>query len=179
MKKLLTILFALFCGILFGQVPPPPFVPFVSVPPAAADINTYDFYIDSVSGITLQSQGFANTQNNSSVGLSINVATVPSGVHQLYAKVTNTSGNSSIFSVGNFFKEGAGFTFPAIPLAANNINKYDFFIDSVGASNGQTQSFTSASANSITAQSINLASAPVGVHQLYAKVTSTMGESSI
>jgi hypothetical protein len=149
-----------------------------NVPIAAANINKYSFYIDSVSNVNEQVQNFTASSTNSLPSQSISLAGVNSGVHQLYAKVTDVTGKPSIMNIGNFYMEGDN-RYQNAPLAANNINKYDFYIDSVRSTNEQTLNFTAAATNSTPAQTISLAGTISGVHQLYAKVTDVTGKPSI
>jgi hypothetical protein len=69
--------------------------------------------------------------------------------------------------------------YPNPPAAATDINKYNFYIDSVAGLNEQTQNFTAAATNTIAAQSINLTGTTTGVHQLYVKVTDVNGKPSV
>jgi hypothetical protein len=177
MKKILTILGLMLFGITKAQLPVTS--PFPNVPSTAIDINKYSFYIDSVSSLVEQNQSFTASGNNTIAALSINLIGTTAGVHQLYARVINTSGQSSIINVGNFYKAGPGFDFQNTPTIAANINAYKFYVDSVTNVNEQPVNFTAAANNNIPAQTINIASAPAGVHQLYARVLNTAGQSSI
>jgi hypothetical protein len=177
MKKLVTILGLLLFGVARGQLPTTS--PFPNPPAPAIDINQYQFYVDSISPVSLQTLGFAAVDSNTTTNHVINLAGVPAGVHQLYARVVNTAGQPSVLSLGNFFREGSGFDFPNIPPAAININRYNFYIDSVSAMNEQTLGFTATDSNATTNQPISLTGVPAGVHQLYAKVTNTSGHPSI
>jgi Secretion system C-terminal sorting domain len=149
-----------------------------NVPAAATNINKYSFYIDSVRNVNEQVQNFTASNTNASPSQSISLAGVNSGMHQLYAKVTDVTGKPSIINIGNFYMEGDN-RYQNAPIAANNINRYDFYIDSVRSTNEQTLNFTAAATNSTPAQTISLAGTISGVHQLYAKVTDVTGKPSI
>jgi hypothetical protein len=177
MKKLISLLGLLLYGIANAQVPTTS--PFPDAPAPAVDISKYSFFIDSVTTINEIIQNFTAASTNTIAAQSIALGTTAAGVHQLYAKVTTTSGVPSIINLGNFYLEGTGFQFNNAPTAAVDINKYNFYIDSVTGVNELTQSFTAASTNSIPSQSITLGATPAGVHQLYAKVTTTNGVASI
>jgi transcription elongation factor Elf1 len=149
-----------------------------NAPPVATNINKYNFYIDSVSNVNEQTQNFAAAVTNTIAAQSINLTGTTTGVHQLYAKVTDVNGKPSVINVGNFYMAGDNL-YQNAPPAATNINKYNFYIDSVTAVNEQTQNFTAAAANTIASQAINLTGTVTGVHQLYAKVTDVTGKPSI
>jgi transcription elongation factor Elf1 len=149
-----------------------------NAPAVATNINKYNFYIDSVAAVNEQTQNFTATATNTIAAQSINLTGTTTGVHQLYAKVTDVNGKPSIINVGNFYMEGDNL-YQNAPPAATNINKYNFYIDSVTAVNEQTQNFTAAAANTIASQAINLTGTVTGVHQLYAKVTDVNGKPSI
>ncbi len=149
-----------------------------NVPPVTANINKYNFYIDSITAINEQTQNFTAAAANTIAAQSINLTGTTTGVHQLYAKVTDANGKPSIINVGNFYMVGDNL-YQNAPPAATNIDKYNFYIDSVTAINEQTQNFTAAAANTIASQAINLTGTTTGVHQLYAKVTDVSGKPSI
>jgi hypothetical protein len=149
-----------------------------NAPPVATNINKYNFYIDSVSNVNEQTQNFAAAATNTIAAQSINLTGVTTGVHQLYAKVTDVNGKPAVINVGNFYMEGDNL-YQNTPPAATNINKYNFYIDSVTAINEQTQNFAAAATNTIASQAINLTGTVTGVHQLYAKVTDVNGKPSV
>jgi Secretion system C-terminal sorting domain len=149
-----------------------------NAPPVATNINKYNFYIDSVSNVNEQTQNFAAAATNTIAAQSINLTGVTTGVHQLYAKVTDVNGKPAVINVGNFYMEGDNL-YQNTPPAATNINKYNFYIDSVTAINEQTQNFAAAATNTIASQAINLTGTTTGVHQLYAKVTDVNGKPSV
>ena len=147
-------------------------------PPAPNNINKYFFYVDSVSNVNEQVQSFIATNNNTIAPSPVSLAGVVSGVHQLYAKVTDVNGKPSIIAVGNFYMTGDYFYENASP-AANNINKYSFYIDSVSNVNEQVNNFTATNNNTAAPAAISLTGVNSGVHQLYAKVTDVTGKPSI
>jgi hypothetical protein len=149
-----------------------------NAPPVATNINRYNFYIDSVSNVNEQTQNFAAAAVNNLPSQPVSLTGVTTGVHQLYAKVTDVNGKPSVINVGNFYMEGDNL-YQNTPPAATNINKYNFYIDSVSSVNEQTQNFTAAAANTIASQAINLTGTVTGVHQLYAKVTDVNGKPSV
>jgi transcription elongation factor Elf1 len=149
-----------------------------NIPPVANNINKYSFYIDSVKNANEQVQNFSPSATNDSPSQSINLTGVTTGVHQLYAKVTDVNGRPSVINVGNFYIEGDNL-YQNTPPAATNINKYNFYVDSVTTVNEQTQNFAAAATNTIAPQAINLTGTTTGVHQLYAKVTDVAGKPSI
>ncbi len=153
--------------------------PYPNTPAIAVNINKYSFYIDSIRAINEQTAGFTATNNDVSPANAISLTGVTAGVHQLYAKVTNTNGNPSIINLGNFYMEGGNSAYPNVPATAIDINKYSFYIDSVRTVNEQAINFTAAASNTTPVQAINLTSTTSGVHQLYAKVTNTNGNPSI
>ena len=177
MKKILITLIALWAyACVQAQVPTQD--PYPNAPASAIDINKYSFYVDSIRNINEQVVTFANTANNINPTQAINLTGTTSGVHQLYAKVTNTNGNPSIINLGNFYMEGDN-KYQNIPAAAFDINKYSFYIDSVRSVNEQVASFANTANNVTASQAINLTGTTSGVHQLYAKVTNTNGNPSI
>jgi transcription elongation factor Elf1 len=149
-----------------------------NAPPSANNINKYSFYIDSVSNVNEQAQSFAATNNNTVAPSPISLTGVVSGVHQLYAKVTDVAGKPSIIAVGNFYMQGDNL-YQNIPAIATNINKYSFYIDSVSNVNEQVNSFAATSNNTAAPPAISLTGVNSGVHQLYAKVTDVTGKPSI
>jgi transcription elongation factor Elf1 len=149
-----------------------------NAPSASTNINKYSFYIDSVTNVNEQAQSFAATNNNTVAPSPISLTGVVSGVHQLYAKVTDVSGKPSIINVGNFYMTGDNL-YQNAPLAVTNINKYSFYIDSVSNVNEQVNSFAATNNNTAAPPAINLAGVNTGVHQLYAKVTDVSGKPSI
>ncbi len=149
-----------------------------NAPPSANNINKYSFYIDSVSNVNEQAQSFAAINNNTTAPSPISLAGVASGVHQLYAKVTDVNGKPSIFAVGNFYMTGDNL-YQNAPAVATNINKYSFYIDSVSNVNEQVNSFAATSNNIAAPPAISLTGVNSGVHQLYAKVTDVTGKPSI
>jgi transcription elongation factor Elf1 len=149
-----------------------------NVPPVATNINRYSFYIDSVSNVNEQAQSFAATNINTTAPSPISLAGVVSGVHQLYAKVTDINGKPSIINVGDFYMTGDNL-YQNAPPAATNINKYSFYIDSVSNVNEQVNSFAATSNNTAAPPAISLTGVNSGVHQLYAKVTDLNGKPSI
>jgi Secretion system C-terminal sorting domain len=146
--------------------------------PVATYIDRYSFYIDSVSNVNEQPQTFAATNINTVAPSPISLAGVASGVHQLYARVTDINGKPSIFAVGNFYMDGDNL-YQNEPLAATNINKYSFYIDSVSNVNEQPVSFAATNNNTVAPPSISLTGVSTGVHQLYAKVSDVSGKPSI
>jgi Secretion system C-terminal sorting domain len=177
MKKIfITIIASSMFGCAFAQVPTQD--PYPDAPVAAANINQYALYIDSVSNINQQLQSFTATTNNTIGALSVNLTGTLTGVHQLYAKVTDINGKPSIFNVGNFYMEGDNL-YQNAPPAATNINKYSFYIDSVSTLNEQAQTFAATNNNTTAPSAISLAGVVSGVHQLYAKVTDINGKPSI
>ena len=177
MKKILITLIALWAHT-YVQAQVPTQDPYPNAPANAIDINKYSFYIDSIRSVNEQVVAFANTTNNVTATQTINLTGTASGVHQLYAKVTNTNGNPSIINIGNFYMEGDN-KYQNIPTAAFDINKYSFYVDSVRSVNEQVASFANTANNVTPIQAINLTGTTSGVHQLYAKVTNTNGNPSI
>jgi transcription elongation factor Elf1 len=149
-----------------------------NVPPSANNINKYSFYIDSVSNVNEQAQSFAATNTNTTAPSPISLTGVVSGVHQLYAKVTDVAGKPSIINVGNFYMTGDNL-YQNAPAVATNVNKYSFYIDSVTNVNEQPVTFTATNNNTVAPPPLSLAGVTSGVHQLYAKVTATDGKPSI
>ncbi len=149
-----------------------------NAPVSANNINKYSLYIDSVTAANEQPVNFSATANNISPVQAVSIAGTASGVHQLYAKVSNTNGHFSIVNLANFYMDGDN-KYQNSPAVAANINKYSFYVDSITAANEQTIAF-SATANNISAvQAVSIAGTTSGVHQLYAKVISTTGNPSI
>jgi transcription elongation factor Elf1 len=149
-----------------------------NAPPSANNIDKYSFYIDSVSNVNEQAQSFAATNINTTAPSPISLTGVVSGVHQLYAKVTDVAGKPSIINVGNFYMTGDNL-YQNAPAVATNINKYSFYIDSVSNVNEQVNSFAATSNNTAAPPAISLTGVNSGVHQLYAKVTDVTGKPSI
>jgi hypothetical protein len=149
-----------------------------NAPPSANNINKYSFYIDSVSNVNEQAQSFAATNINTTAPSPISLTGVVSGVHQLYAKVTDVAGKPSIINVGNFYMTGDNL-YQNAPAVATNINKYSFYIDSVTNVNEQPVTFTATNNNTVAPPPLSLAGVTSGVHQLYAKVTDVTGKPSI
>ncbi len=149
-----------------------------NAPPTATNINQYAFYIDSVRNVNEQLIPFTATNNNTVAPAPISLSGVASGVHQLYAKVLATDGKPSIVNLGNFYIEGDN-RYQNPPLAATNINQYSFYIDSVRIVNEQLNPFAATNNNTAAPSPISLTGVISGVHQLYAKVTSTDGKPSI
>ncbi len=147
-------------------------------PLAATSINQYSFYIDSVRNVNEQLNPFAATSNNTVAPSSISLTGVVSGVHQLYAKVTSTDGKPSIFNIGNFYMEGDN-RYQNTPPAAVNINRYEFYIDSVRSVNSQPVSFTAGLNNVSPNANVDLTAVLPGVHQLYARVFDVNNKPSI
>lgn len=147
-------------------------------PPAATNINQYSFYIDSVRNVNEQLKPFAATNNNTVAPSPISLTGVISGVHQLYAKVTSTDGKPSIFNIGNFYMEGDN-RYQNTPPAAVNINRYEFYIDSVRSINSQPLSFTTGLNNVSPNANVDLTAVLPGVHQLYARVFDVNNKPSI
>jgi transcription elongation factor Elf1 len=142
-----------------------------NAPPVATDINKYSFYIDSVTTVNEQTQSFAAAATNSIPAQAINLTGTATGVHQLYAKVTDVTGKPSIMNVGNFYMEGDNRYQNAPPIPVN-INRYEFFIDSVTNVNIQPLSFTANTTNTTVNHSIDLTGVlplPL-IHYLYARV---------
>ncbi len=147
-------------------------------PPAATNINQYSFYIDSVRNVNEQLKPFAATNNNTVAPTPISLTGVISGVHQLYAKVTSTDGKPSIFSLGNFYMEGDN-RYQNTPPAAVNINRYEFYIDSISSINAQPVSFTAGLNNVSPNANVDLTAVLPGVHRLYARVFDVNNKPSI
>lgn len=147
-------------------------------PPAATNINQYSFYIDSVSNVNEQLKPFAATNNNTVAPTPINLTGVTSGVHQLYAKVTSSDGKPSIFNLGNFYMNGDNL-YQNTPAAAANINRYEFYIDSVTSINSQPVSFTAGLTNVSPNVNVDLTAVLPGVHQMYARVFDVNNKPSI
>jgi Secretion system C-terminal sorting domain len=177
MKKIfITIIASSMFGSAYAQAPTQD--PYPNAPTAAADVYQYTLYVDSVSTINQQVQTFAEGSTNITPALVVNLTGTISGVHQLYAKVTDLNSKSSIISVGNFYMTGDNLYQNAPPLATN-INKYSFYIDSVSNVNEQPQSFVATNNNTAAPSAISLTGVVSGVHQLYAKVTDVNGKPSI
>ena len=149
-----------------------------NVPAVATNINKYSFYIDSVTNVNEQLQSFAATNNNTAAPSAISLTGVASGVHQLYAKVIDLSGKPSIINMGNFFMTGENL-YQNIPSAAVNINRYEFFVDSISNVNIQPLSFVAVANNISPIANINLAAVSPGVHYLYARVFDVNNKPSI
>jgi hypothetical protein len=149
-----------------------------NAPPVATSINKYSFYIDSIRAVNEQAQTFTATNNNTVAPSAISLAGVMSGIHQLYAKVTDINGKPSIVNLGNFYMTGDNL-YQNAPPAATNINKYSFYIDSVSNVNEQPVSFASTNNYTVAPPPLSLAGVSSGVHQLYAKVTDVSGKPSI
>ena len=145
---------------------------------AATQINKYNFFVDSVSIVNLQSLVFTGANNNITAANAISLVGVTSGVHQLYAQVITINGVPSITNLGSFYMEG-GTQYANAPASASQINKYSFFVDSVSTVNEQSLAFAAAVNNSTPSSPINLTGVTSGMHQLYAKVTTTNGVPSI
>ena len=142
---------------------------YTNTPAPATQINKYSFYIDSVSSVNEQPLAFAAANNNATPTTSINLAGVTPGVHQLYAQVIATNGVPSIINLGNFFMSDNNL-YPNAPAAANAINRYEFYIDSVTTTNIQPLAFTTALQNNTPSTNISLLNVQPGIHQLYARV---------
>ncbi len=69
--------------------------------------------------------------------------------------------------------------YPNTVTAATQINKYNFFVDSVSTVNIQPLAFTATNGNTTAATAISLVGVTSGVHQLYAQVVATNGVPSI
>ncbi len=149
-----------------------------NAPPTATNINKYSFFIDSVRNVNEQVNTFTATNNNTVAPAPISLSGVTTGIHQLYAKVTDVNGKPSIFAIGNFYMTGDNL-YQNAPPAAVNINKYSFYIDSVSNLNEQVNNFAPTNNNTVAPPPISLAGVTTGVHQLYAKVTATDGKPSI
>ncbi len=149
-----------------------------NTPPVATNINKYSFYIDSVSNVNEQANSFAATNNNSVAPPPISLTGVTTGVHQLYAKVTDINGKPSINNIGNFYMEGDNL-YQNAPPAAVNINRYEFYVDSVTNVNIQPLSFTAGLSNVTPSTNIDLAGVIPGVHYLYARVFDVNNKPSI
>lgn len=149
-----------------------------NAPPAAANINKYSFYIDSVSTVNEQPVSFAATNINIVAPPPISLTGVTSGVHQLYAKVTDINGKPSINNIGNFYMGGDNL-YQNVPPAAVNINRYEFYIDSVTNVNIQPLSFTAGLNNVTPSTNLDLAGVIPGVHYLYARVIDVNNKPSI
>ncbi len=177
MKKILLIFLTITLQqYAQGQVPTQG--PYPDAPLAATQINSYSFFIDSVSNVNEQPLAFTAALNNTTAATPINLVGITSGVHQLYAKVTSTNGVPSITNLGNFYMEANNFYINS-PASATPIITYSFFIDSVSTVNEQPLAFTAALNNTTAATPINITGVTSGVHQLYAKVTSNIGVPSI
>jgi hypothetical protein len=177
MKKIFITILAS-CVYWCVQAQPPTQDPYPNAPAVATNITQYTFHIDSVSTMNQQVQTFSAATSNSIGALSVNLTGITTGVHQLYIKVVDVNGKPSIFNIGNFYMEGDNL-YQNTPPVATNINKYNFYIDSVSTINEQTQTFSDAPTNSIPVQAINLVGIITGVHQLYVKVTDVTGKPSI
>ena len=152
--------------------------PYPNVVTSATNINSYGFFIDSVSTLNEQTLSFVAGSTNTSAGTTISLTGVSSGVHNLYVKVSTVDGTPSITNIGTFHMEGDNF-YPNVPAAATPIDTYSFFVDSISTVNEQLLSFVAASTNTTAANAISLTGVSSGVHQLYAKVTTTGGLPSI
>jgi hypothetical protein len=177
MKKIfITIIASSMIGIVFAQVPTQD--PYPNIPIVAVNVNQYNFYIDSVSNLNEQQRPFGSVNNNTNPPTALSLAGISSGVHQLYAKVTDVNGKPSILAIGNFYMEGDNL-YQNAPPAANNMDKYSFYIDSVSTINEQSQTFLATNNNTAAPSAISLTGVNSGVHQLYAKVTDFTGKPSI
>jgi transcription elongation factor Elf1 len=175
MKKIIFLLI-LFGGYKNVRAQVPTFTPYQDIAFTAVDINKYNFYIDSVSNVNEQTQNFTAASTNTIAAQSINIAGTTPGVHQVYAKITDINGKPSIFNIGNFIVESF---YQNVPSVAANINKYNFYIDSVSNINEQAQTFTTTNNNTVAPSPVSLTGVSTGVHQLYAKVTDVSGKPSI
>ena len=63
--------------------------------------------------------------------------------------------------------------------AADNITRYEFYIDSIKTTNVQSLNFTAAASNTTSNNAIDLTSVLPGVHQLYARVFDVNNKQSI
>jgi Secretion system C-terminal sorting domain len=150
-----------------------------NAPAAPVVMTQYNFYIDSASNANEQPKPFlTNTTNNTDSPSAISLAGVSTGVHQLYAKVIDINGRSSIFNIGNFYREGDNL-YQNAPAVATQFNKYSFYIDSVSNLNEQVQTFGPFNNYTDPPTPISLANVFSGVHQLYAKITDVNGKPSI
>jgi hypothetical protein len=177
MKNLILLLFLIIGLYSNGQVPTTS--PYPNVPAAAANIDKYTFYVDTVNSATNQIVAFAPATSHTNASQIVNLPGVQAGVHQLYVKVTNAVGVSSIYNLGNFYKEASGYNYPNAPTAAVNIDKYTFYVDTVNSTTNQSVAFTPATSHTNASQIVNLPGVQAGVHQLYAKITNIDGVSSI
>ena len=177
MKQLIILLIA--CVVqLCAKAQLPTQDPYPNTVTAATQINKYIFFVDSVSTVNLQPLAFIATIGNTTAATAISLVGVTSGVHQLYAQVVATNGVPSITDLGYFYMEG-GTQYANVPAFTTQINKYSFFIDSVSTVNEQPLAFAAAANNNTPSSPINLTGVTPGVHQLYAKVTTTNGVPSI
>ncbi len=176
--KTLSISVLWLCLWAYTKAQMPVFEPYQNTPAAAVDINTLSFYVDSVTSTNERVVSFANAADYAAPMQSVNITGTLSGVHQLYAKVTNANGNPSIINVGNFYMEGDN-RYQNIPATAFDINTLRFYVDSVTNNNERVVSFANTADYAMPMQSINITGTASGVHQLYAKVTNTNGNPSI
>jgi hypothetical protein len=179
MKKIfITIIASSMFGAVYAQQPTQD--PYPNAPAIATDIIKYNFYIDSIRSVNEQTETFLlPVSTNTNTLQAINITGTLSGVHQLYAKVTTTDGKPSIFNVGTFYMEGDN-KYQNAPAPATEIIKYNFYIDSIRSVNEQTETFLlPVATNSNPLQAINITGTASGVHQLYAKVTTSDGKPSI
>jgi Secretion system C-terminal sorting domain len=149
-----------------------------NAPAVATQINKYSFYIDSVSTQNEIAETFGPFNNYTAPPAAISLTGVNSGVHQLYAKVTDVNGKPSIMSVGNFYMIGDNL-YQNVPALATQINKYSFYIDSVSTQNEIVETFGPFNNYTTPPAAISLTGINSGVHQLYAKVTDVNGKPSI
>ena len=151
---------------------------YANAPLTATAINKYSFFVDSVSTVNEQPLAFAAANSNTTPSTPINLTGVNPGLHQLYAKVTATNGVASITNIGNFFMDN-NFLYANAPAAAVPINRYEFFVDSVGNNNTQPLAFATALQHTTASTAINLAGVLPGAHNLYARVYDVNNVASI
>jgi hypothetical protein len=145
---------------------------FLKAAPATTTVNKLEYFIDT-------DPGFGNGTNIpitaaasvNDVTASVNISSLPLGLHTIYVRSKDDAGNWSITNRWLFLK--------AAPTAAT-INKLEYFIDSdPGFGSGIDVPITpAASVNDVTA-AVNISSLSSGLHTIYVRSKDDAGHWSI
>ncbi|MFT3935570.1 MAG: CARDB domain-containing protein [Chitinophagaceae bacterium] len=151
-------------------------VAYISAPPAAQNIVAAEYFIDTDPGFGAGTTiAITPGINLSNVSVSVNTAGLTNGTHRLYIRTKNNEGRWSMSLVKDFIVD-FDFTYPAAPVAAQNIIAAEYFIDSdPGFGSGTVISITPGLNLSNVSVAVNTTGLTIGTHRLYIRTKSNEG----
>lgn len=153
---------------------------YAPAPVAAQNIVTAEYFFDTDPGLGSGKPITVTAGLNiSNIAVTTNTAGLSNGTHRLYIRSKNNEGFWGLTSVKDFIVN-ADFSYPSIPVAAQNVIAVEYFIDTdPGVSNGQAIAISAGlDLNNINA-AVNTNGLSNGTHRLYIRSKSNEGYWSI